>query len=542
LQQQQQHAFIHAQPFYRQRDRMSDQLAAWGVSADDVARDLTLLTHDRQRAYLEMAEAAELEDQRIEKMTFVVLVFAVHLALQDSLAAGSSSLAAPLTADEKEAQQLRAAAAARGAGGGRGGEYADPSANISFLPSGGDSGLREGQNFVAGPLHTLTQPTPHGAYRMGPAGAAGTSNSQKGAPSTRFPSHAARRPNVQSIVDAASVGPAVQTDAVKEQAALAYDRFDSAFRMVMQFAQMYAKRSQMEQFEAALAGGSAAGRVSEAALATVAENYSPAGEGLVMRQSASLRAQQDRQQSATSMKVWSVSDMRESDLFYFAVPFDEVADASVRAVIERAHRHVAFLRKSLVTAPSRQRGRRWLLVDMVNNIMPRAIELLERLASLLVLHGSRTVRFPLFLFREKELHMGERAIHPGNLVEVLDQICFYFSQRPADVVAGGPATGGFAGGGGPTATSNEPDVIQKLEERIRRIQQQQPLHVAGFGGGGTAFGMAPSGGGGGLTGGRYGGYGAEEQQRQQPPRWSSPPSDEDDDLGPGHGGLSSDSD
>ena len=36
------------------------------------------------------------------------------------------------------------------------------------------------------------------------------------------------------------------------------------------------------------------------------------------------------------------------------------------------------------------------------------------------------------MFREQELQGGERFLHPGNLLVVVDQIKFYFEQSPND--------------------------------------------------------------------------------------------------------------
>ena len=61
-------------------------------------------------------------------------------------------------------------------------------------------------------------------------------------------------------------------------------------------------------------------------------------------------------------------------------------------------------------------------------------DVLLELVRLLQDHGEENTKFPLFMFREQEMQEGERAVHPGNLMDIVDQIKFYFSQSPNDLV------------------------------------------------------------------------------------------------------------
>eukprot|EP01062_Namystynia_karyoxenos_P025149 TRINITY_DN19870_c0_g2_i1.p1 TRINITY_DN19870_c0_g2~~TRINITY_DN19870_c0_g2_i1.p1 ORF type:complete len:1046 (+),score=301.63 TRINITY_DN19870_c0_g2_i1:77-3139(+) len=133
------------------------------------------------------------------------------------------------------------------------------------------------------------------------------------------------------------------------------------------------------------------------------------------------------------LKSWSVRDLREGDLLYFSIPFGGVTVDAVEQVAARCRRHLTCVKRMFLTTPQRQKGRRWFLFDMLNNIVPGIRDILQTLIELLHRHGEENLKFPLLMFREQEMHEGERAVHPGNIVEVIDQIQFYFKQQPGDL-------------------------------------------------------------------------------------------------------------
>lgn len=364
---------------------------------------------------------------RAQKLTFVVLSFAVHLALQDE------SQHAHMSPQSQEQAAMAAAMRVR---------QSDPNA---LLPGGGGSG-------------------------------SSPSRRQGGGGAPRFPS--ASSANLKQLdmhggtIKSTSDVPI--TTAEKEQAAIAYDRFDSAFKLVLQFAEYYGYRQKRA------AGGAVDPQQQHQQQQS---EYQATPDGFVVR-SKQLANPWAPVVKKEPLKSWTVQDLRDTDLFYFAIPFDQLSDFACRSVLDRASRHVAALKRALVTAPIHMRGRRWLLSDLINHVMPKVIGLLSKLAELIATHGEANVRFPLFLLREKELHRGERAIHSGNLTEVVDQECYYFSQNPAELFG----------------ADNE--TIAKLEDRMRKIKQQK-----------AAAGET----------------------------WSPAPSDSDED-GQGHGALSSESD
>lgn len=263
-------------------------------------------------------------------------------------------------------------------------------------------------------------------------------------------------PSSPRILDMMRKRPLTQKE--KEEMAIAYDKFDSAFKLTIQFAEHYAKKDRDE------------------------EVYRPTPDGFVVRQE-KLRNPWGRIVKKQRLKSWSVRDLKEGDLFYFAIPFDELRSFAVDSVLEKARRHLAQVKKMFITTPQVAKGRRWFLYDMINNVMPAIINVLAELQLLVNNHGGDNVRFPLFLFREKEMHLGERALHTGNLVEIVEQVKFYFSQNPAELLG---VNAGY---------------VQHIEERIKALAQQN------FSG----------------------------EEHVSPPR-------SDEGNGEGHGGISSDSD
>ncbi|ESS64460.1 hypothetical protein TCDM_07443 [Trypanosoma cruzi Dm28c] len=195
----------------------------------------------------------------------------------------------------------------------------------------------------------------------------------------------------------------------KEAMAIAYDKFNSSMSFVMKFAQQFGKTKQK------------------------ADDVVETEDGYFLRMSR-LKNPWHAIVKHQKLKTWQVKDLRVGDLFYFSIPFDEIGIKALDVVLYKARRHMMYLKKELLITPHNSKGRRWFLDDMARNIMPKALEYLEDLKELIQSRGADGVRFPIFLFREKELHFGERALHPGNIVEVLDQIGFYFSQSMDKIV------------------------------------------------------------------------------------------------------------
>jgi hypothetical protein len=142
----------------------------------------------------------------------------------------------------------------------------------------------------------------------------------------------------------------------------------------------------------------------------------------------------------STAKYWTVQHLKEGDLFYFSIPFVQLSQRTLEQVRARAIRHLNVIKKSFIVTPHALKCRRWFLYDMTTHIMPGVIHSLSQLVELFAIHGEEEVKFPILLFREAELaavdqsdepmdeHQGLQAVslHCGNLLEVIDQVRFYF--------------------------------------------------------------------------------------------------------------------
>lgn len=197
----------------------------------------------------------------------------------------------------------------------------------------------------------------------------------------------------------------------REALAVAFDKFNSSFQLTLQLAELYCKKKRDEAM------------------------FVPTNDGFAVR-AQKLKNPWGPLVQKPSLRSWTVKDVQDGDLFYFAIPFDDLNERSIGIVMERGRRHMAFLKRSVITTPQTAKGRRWFLYDSLNFVLPRCLAALEEMMHLATNHGDANLRFPVFLFREKEMHLGERCLHPGNLLEVLDQVKFYFQQNPAELFGG----------------------------------------------------------------------------------------------------------
>ena len=338
---------------------------------------------------------AEHEQRRQMKLTFVLLNYAVHLSLAPEEAGGTTPSQGMSTPGRASQSMPYAGAQSPNmtamSGAPHPGSYVDPHSPMAGVP----------------PMYT-------------PAGRN----------STTSPSRRPMFPNPRSPRSGVDMFAPPRTQKEQQEAAMAYDRFDSSFKFTQQFAEYYGKKQKQEAV------------------------YEPTPDGFVVRREKLLNPWGPIVKKQR-LRSWTVQDMKEGDLFYFAIPFDDLKIFALDTVLDRAKRHMANLKKNFITTPQTAKGRRWFLNDMMANVMPKAIEFLGELRSYVEKHGGDNVRFPLFLFREKEMHLGERALHPGNLVEVTEQIRFYFSQTPGELLGVDPA------------------YVANIEEKIRSLSTRR---------------------------------------------------------------------
>jgi len=124
-------------------------------------------------------------------------------------------------------------------------------------------------------------------------------------------------------------------------------------------------------------------------------------------------------------RSWTIEQLKEGDLFFFALPFVGLSASALEQVRQRAVRHMRYIKNSFTITPQAAKARRWFLYDMLNHIMPGVIDTLSALIELCHLHGDENVKFPVVMFREGDV-ASEGTLNSGNLCEVLDQVRFYF--------------------------------------------------------------------------------------------------------------------
>jgi len=183
-----------------------------------------------------------------------------------------------------------------------------------------------------------------------------------------------------------------------------YKKFDEALALTVKFAKYYS--ANIKKKEAV---------------------YVPTGDGFVIRKT-SHKNPWSKITPLEQVRSWTVRDLVEGDLFYFTIPFNELTTVAVERALTEASQHHTNAKKLFITTPQAAKGRRWFLYDMINSILPNLLSLLQDLLRALQLHGEDNVRFPLFMYREKEMSEGERSLHSGNLAEIVQQINFYFKQ------------------------------------------------------------------------------------------------------------------
>jgi hypothetical protein len=118
---------------------------------------------------------------------------------------------------------------------------------------------------------------------------------------------------------------------------------------------------------------------------------------------------------------------------------------------------------------------------MLNHCMPAIIAAVGDLIELCGQHGDENVKFPIVMFREKELQRAadatpqqaqrqaaaDASLHSGNLLEVIDQVRFYFRGNEARQ---GTTTARSPQG---TATQMSSQYLRDVESKIRALSTMQ---------------------------------------------------------------------
>lgn len=135
-------------------------------------------------------------------------------------------------------------------------------------------------------------------------------------------------------------------------------------------------------------------------------------------------------------RSWSIDQLTEGDLFYFAIPLSVLSSYAVDQVRTRATRHLIYIKKSFVVTPQTAKARRWFLYDMLNHVMPAIINALTDLLTLFSAYGDENVKFPIVMFRERDTagsqpDLGAPAVHCGNLLRTIEEARYYFRNASA---------------------------------------------------------------------------------------------------------------
>eukprot|EP01063_Lacrimia_lanifica_P004540 TRINITY_DN12555_c0_g1_i1.p1 TRINITY_DN12555_c0_g1~~TRINITY_DN12555_c0_g1_i1.p1 ORF type:complete len:1118 (+),score=414.72 TRINITY_DN12555_c0_g1_i1:42-3395(+) len=257
------------------------------------------------------------------------------------------------------------------------------------------------------PAHGFTQTHPRDPVmsRMHPGSRMSQAPNASGAYEPMFPS-ASGPPRAMAGTPAGAAAPRPGgQDAELRQT---YTKFDNALRLTIHFAQYFNRKVERKP------------------------TYKATPDGYMIRQSHLVNPWVPLIKK-NRLKTWSIKDLKEGDLFYFAVPFNEISVELLEQAIARARKHLTNSKKLFLITPQRAKGRRWFLFDLLNNIVPRIQDVLMEMVRLLQNHGQENIKFPLFMFREPEMNDGERVVHPGNILDIVDQIKFYFAQSPNDL-------------------------------------------------------------------------------------------------------------
>ena len=208
----------------------------------------------------------------------------------------------------------------------------------------------------------------------------------------------------------------------KEQRELgeAYVKHENAFKLATEFAQHYKENVISDE-------------LAEVASSGVQQSvYVSTKDGLVVRKPSKASAKIAKRQT-TNARFWSAKDLEYDDLFMFDIHFDFLNVAKAESALDKAYRHMSLLKKA-ATNPNNTPARLILLDDLLQNVMPHLVDALETLVGLIKNYGEGNVRFAIFMFRENEMHLGEREIHAGNVVSIVDQVDFFFRQDPAAIL------------------------------------------------------------------------------------------------------------
>ncbi|RNF16622.1 casein kinase II, alpha chain [Trypanosoma conorhini] len=421
-------------------------------AADDLSREAEAARwrgEEEEEEGVLPASLAASERQRLQRLTFIVLSYAIHytfkFATEDAAAATQFAAALRCTADDDGLREALAPVAGKApryyetymldASGGATREEAagpqPPMAKSFLFPSRRDRPLRGRGRHVS----------PAGANGAGSVGEC-----------------------VRDVPD----GPAAELTA--EEARL-FLRFHRGLRLFCDLAQFYTPHptsllSRTAVYQATAEKGMVRRQGRREAQRTIAKILQEAQDAAVppprLQPQSAPQPQRRRQQQVSSLgllgvntRAWSINELQEEDLFYFYIPYPQLTREALQYTRRRAVTHGKRLKRVFAVTPQAAKARRWLLHDAIANIMPGVVHALSQFIQWFDAYGADAVKLPLLIYFDDDEVRGagggggggggegrttpsppaplpradEVALHAGNLIPLLQPIAFYLQRQ-----------------------------------------------------------------------------------------------------------------
>lgn len=120
-------------------------------------------------------------------------------------------------------------------------------------------------------------------------------------------------------------------------------------------------------------------------------------------------------------KVWNDEDVKLSDIFQFEMPIDNLERKHVAQTLDRLKKHVKVIAKEFIITPKghNARGRKILLLDLKQNILPKIEQLINELLNMGQQHTFK--RLTDLISKWKEVKMrSDTCINHENLIDIME--------------------------------------------------------------------------------------------------------------------------
>ncbi|RNF07360.1 casein kinase II, alpha chain [Trypanosoma rangeli] len=415
--------------------------------------------------------------QRLRRLTFIVLSYAIHYTFKFSTT-GVAAAALRGTTDDNLREGFAPAVAGREARVSKGSRYYD----TYMLDASKRGSTREESKGPRTPVETSFLSSLQGDH---PRRGRGRRTSSAEATGTGV---------VNDGVMSAPESPAAESTA---EEALLLLRFHRGLRLFCDLAQFYTPHptsllSRTAVYQATEEKGMVRRQGRREAQRTISKILQEAENTTSPSQRPQLQhATRPRRGHAPNLgllgintRTWSIDELQEEDLFYFCIPYPQLATESLQYTRRRAVAHGQHLKKQFSITPQAAKARRWLLHDAIANIMPGVVHALSQFIQWFDTYNADAVKLPLLIYfvddeargggGAESSHTGEHhkppvhwrgedaqlsggakqrggggsgrkgvaasspaslpqpaevALHAGNLIPMQQQIAFYFQRR-----------------------------------------------------------------------------------------------------------------